>query len=328
MKKAFAVFFMVFVACTILSAADNKQILWKFSTFDAKDSDYAMAYKAMWDKLEKETNGSLHVEMYYLGQLGNESDLLQGLQTGSLEAAQIGAALLAGYSDAFNVGDLPFLFDDYNHADRFAKTAAAKEMNESLEKSGLYVWYWNIIGYRQPNLVKGIINQPSDFKGLKWRTMDSPIQIKTMSALGAVPIILPYSEIYNALKTGVVNGWMNDGVAFKNLSIYEVAPYYTDIPLFASTQTCVISKKAFDALPANIQKVVKKVVSEELPDVIRTGWKQNRAILENLVTTKFKGSSKVTDTAPYRKLVQPVYDQLVKQFPVCQKYIDEINKVR
>ena len=332
MKRILIVFLFAVLSTALVFAGGSSEssgpIVWKFSTFDAANSDYAMAYRAMWDKVEEESEGRLKIEFYDLGQLGGEADIITGVQTGSIEAAQVGCALLAGYNDAFNVGDLPFLFDDFDHADRFARTEEAQEMNKTLEDHGLLVWYWSILGYRQPNLVKRVINTPDDFKGLKWRVMDSPIQMQTMEALGAVPMVVAYNEIYNALSTGVVDAWMNDGVAFKNLSIYEVAPYYTDIPLFASTQTCVISKKAFDALPVDLQEIVKRVVTEELPGVIRIGWDQNRAVLADLVENNFKGSSVVTDTAPYLEIVQPVYDKLVEDYPVCQKYIDAINRVR
>lgn len=332
MKRILMVFLFAVLSTALVIAGGSSEssgpIVWKFSTFDAANSDYAMAYRAMWDKVEEESEGRLKIELYDLGQLGGEADIITGVQTGSIEAAQVGCALLAGYNDAFNVGDLPFLFDDFDHADRFARTEEAQEMNKTLEDHGLLVWYWSILGYRQPNLVKKVINTPDDFRGLKWRVMDSPIQMQTMEALGAVPMVVAYNEIYNALSTGVVDAWMNDGVAFKNLSIYEVAPYYTDIPLFASTQTCVISKKAFDALPEDLQEIVKRVVTEELPGVIRIGWDQNRAVLADLVENNFKGSSVVTDTAPYLEIVQPVYDKLVEDYPVCQKYIDAINRVR
>lgn len=332
MKRILIVFLFAVLSTVLVFAGGSSEssgpIVWKFSTFDAANSDYAMAYRAMWDKVEEESEGRLKIELYDLGQLGGEADIITGVQTGSIEAAQVGCALLAGYNDAFNVGDLPFLFDDFDHADRFARTEEAQEMNKTLEDHGLLVWYWSILGYRQPNLVKRVINTPDDFKGLKWRVMDSPIQMQTMEALGAIPMVVAYNEIYNALSTGVVDAWMNDGVAFKNLSIYEVAPYYTDIPLFASTQTCVISKKAFDALPEDLQEIVKRVVTEELPGVIRIGWDQNRAVLADLVENNFKGSSVVTDTAPYLEIVQPVYDKLVEDYPVCQKYIDAINRVR
>ena len=332
MKRILIVFLFAVLSTALVFAGGSSEssgpIVWKFSTFDAANSDYAMAYRAMWDKVEEESEGRLKIELYDLGQLGGEADIITGVQTGSIEAAQVGCALLAGYNDAFNVGDLPFLFDDFDHADRFARTEEDQEMNKTLEDHGLLVWYWSILGYRQPNLVKKVINTPDDFRGLKWRVMDSPIQMQTMEALGAIPMVVAYNEIYNALSTGVVDAWMNDGVAFKNLSIYEVAPYYTDIPLFASTQTCVISKKAFDALPVDLQEIVKRVVTEELPGVIRIGWDQNRAVLADLVENNFKGSSVVTDTAPYLEIVQPVYDKLVEDYPVCQKYIDAINRVR
>lgn len=303
-------------------------VTWKFSCFDAEGTPYVEAYKGMWDKVEEATNGKINVEVYDLGQLGNEADLLSMLQTGSIDAAQVGAALLAGYDDAFNVGDLPFIFDSYDHADRFSKTPEAEEMFKKLEEDGLIMNYMGIIGYRQPNLIKKVINTPDDIVGLKWRVMDSPIQIQTMEALGANPMIVAYSEIYSALDTGVVDAWMNDGVAFKNLSIAEVAPYYTDMPLFASTQTCIVSKKSMDALDDETREIVYNVIKEEMPGVIKAGWEQNRAVLEELKKDAFKEYSVIEDTTPFLEKVQPVYDNLVKDFPECQKYIDAINSVR
>lgn len=310
------------------SETEVKPIVWKFSTFDAEGTDYFNAYRTMWDRVEKETNGRLKIEMHPLGVLGGEADLLQNLQTGNLEAAQIGCALLAGYEDAFNVGDLPFIFDDFDHADRFAQTEEAQAMNAALEDDGFLVWYWSVLGYRQPNLVNGVINSPDDFKGLKWRTMEVPVQMDTMKALGAIPVAVPYNDVYNALQTHLVDAWMNDGVAFKNLSTYDVAPYYCDIPLFASTQTCVISKKAFDALDPELQEIVERVVRQDLPGVIKVAWNQNTAQLEELKENNFKDWTKVEDTTPYLELVQPVYDNLVEQYPECQTYIDAINRVR
>lgn len=310
------------------TAAAADAVTWKFSCFDAEGTPYVEAYKNMWHRIEEETNGKIKVEIYDLGQLGNEADLLSMLQTGGIDAAQIGASLLSGYDDAFNVGDLPFIFDSYEHADRFAKTPEAEEMYATLDDDGLKMYYMGIIGYRQPNLVKKLINSPDDFKGLKWRVMDSPIQIKTMEALGANPMIVAYSEIYSALDTGVVDAWMNDGVAFKNLSIAEVAPYYVDMPLFASTQTCIVSKKSIDALDEETRNTVEAILKEDMPGVVKAGWDQNKAVLEDLKKDAFKDFSVVEDTAPYLEKVQGVYDGLVKDYPVCQKYIDAINGVR
>ena len=141
-------------------------------------------------------------------------------------------------------------------------------------------------------------------------------------------MVVAYSEIYSALDTGVVDAWMNDGIAFKNLSIAEVAPYYTDMPLFASTQTCIVSKKSLEALDEETRGVVETVVKEEMPGVVKAGWEQNRAVLDELKKDAFKEYSVVEDTAPYLEKVQSVYDNLVTEYPDCQKYIDAINEVR
>lgn len=305
-----------------------ESVTWKFSCFDAEGTPYVEAYRDMWNRVEEETGGKLKVEIYDLGQLGNEADLLSTLQTGGIDAAQMGASLLAGYDDVFKVGDLPFIFDSYEHADRFAKTPQAQEMYSRLEASGLNMYYMGILGYRQPNLIKNVINTPEDIVGLKWRVMDSPIQIQTMEALGANPMIIAYNEIYSALDTGVVDAWMNDGVAFKNLSIAEVAPYYTDMPLFASTQTCIVSKKSLDALDEETRRTVEAILRDDLPGVIRAGWDQNRAVLEELKKEAFKEYSVVEDTTPYLLKVQSVYDTLIKDYPQCREYIDAINSVR
>ena len=93
-------------------------------------------------------------------------------------------------------------------------------------------------------------------------------------------------------------------------------------------QTCVVSKKAFDALSAENQKIVKNILLEDLPGVIRVSWNQNAAFLEDLKANYFKGYSVMADTAPLLEKVQPVYDNLVKQYPETKEIIEAINRVR
>ena len=236
-------------------------------------------------------------------------------------------SVLAGYSDIFAITDMPFLFDNFAHSDRFTKTEEFVEMNKTLENSGLYLWYWSILGYKQPNLVKSVITNPQDCVGLKWRTMENPVQIGTVRALGAIPITIAYSEVYNALQMGVADAWMNDAIAFKNLSTYEVAPYSTELPLFASCQTMIVSKRAFDALLPENQAIVRRIIDQEMPGVIGAARKQNDILVEEL-KTKFKGYYVVKDPAPYLKLVQSVYTDFLAKYPQCKKYIDAINRVR
>lgn len=141
-------------------------------------------------------------------------------------------------------------------------------------------------------------------------------------------MVIAYNEVYSALGNNTIDAWMNDAVAFKNLSTPEVAPYFTQIPLFTSMQTCVISKAAFDKLPAEIQEIVYNVIMEDEPEVIRTSWKQNSAIEEDLKANAFKEYYIVEDVAPFFEAVQPVYTWMESEHPATAEIIAAINELR
>lgn len=303
-------------------------VVWKISCIDAEGSDYMKAFSSMWERIERETNGYIHIEMYYSSQLGEESEVLEGIQLGTIQGAQMATSVMANYSEYFYVNDLPFLFENPEHCEKFMKTNMAGIMSKSLEEYGFYVWYWGILGYKQPNLNKACITSLDDCKGLKWRVMDTAVQVKTVEALGAKPVVIAYNEVYSALGNNTIDAWMNDAVAFKNLSTYEVAPYFTQIPLFTSMQTCVVSKAAYDALPENIQKIVYDVIMEDEPEVVRVSWKQNKAIEDALKEEGFKESFVVEDITPFFEAVQPVYDWMESEHPVTVEIIAAINALR
>lgn len=172
-----------------------ESVVWKISCVDAEGSDYMKAFTAMWERIEKETNGYIDVELYYSSSLGEEADVLEGMQIGTIQGAQMATSVMANYSEYFYVNDLPFLFESPEHCEAFLKTDAAKTMSQSLEEYGFYVWYWGILGYKQPNLNKSCIKTLDDCKGLKWRVMDTAVQVKTVEALGANPVVIAYNEV-------------------------------------------------------------------------------------------------------------------------------------
>lgn len=319
---------MVFsVAAPSVFAADD-HVTWRISTVDVEGSDYMNAFTAMWKRIEEETNGYIQIEMYYANQLGNEDEVLEGMQVGTIQGAQMATSVMANFSNLFYVNDLPFLFESPEHCEKFMETDAAKKMSESLEEFGFCVWDWGILGYKEPNLVKKCITCLDDCKGLKWRVMDTTVQVKTVECLGANPVVIAYSEVYSALGSNTIDCWMNDAVAFKNLSTYEVAPCYTSIPLFTSMQTCVVSKAAYDALPEEYQEVVKRVITEDEPGVIRVSFEQNQKNVENLKANGFKETYEITDVAPFFEAVQPVYTWMTETYPETAEIIDAINALR
>lgn len=342
MKRIFALLLalsMVFALCACGTENEKnvpgdsgessaEPIVWRISTTETEGTQFMDALTEMCERIEAETNGGIQTEIYYNLTLGSEDEVLEGLQLGTIQGAQLATSVIANYSEYFYVNDLPFLFESAEHCDAFMETDAAKKMGASLEDDGFYCWYWGIVGYKQPNLNKSCITSLEDCKGLKWRVMDTAVQVKTVESLGANPVNIAYNEIYSALSSNTVDCWMNDANAFKNMSTYEVAPYFTEIPLFPSMQTFIISKAAFDALPTEYQDIVYNVIAEDMPGVIRTGAAQNAAILDELKATGFKESYVVEDVTPFFEAVQPVYEWMTSEYPETAEIIDAINALR
>jgi len=158
--------------------------------------------------------------------------------------------------------------------------------------------------------------------------MESEVQIDTMKALGAIPVPVPYPEIYNSLKTKMVDGMYNDALALKRLSIPEVAPHLTILPLFISVQDVCISKIAFDKLPEEYKKIVEEVFSEGFSKTCQVAYEDNLRLLKDLAVSKFKTVTNIFDLDPFITAVQPVYDKLLKKYPMTKEYIDSIDSLR
>ena len=103
-------------------------VVWKWACNLLEDTDGARAMVAMFDRWAEETNGEVTVEAYYQGALGSEADVIQNIQTGNIQVAQLSYSLLAQFNPAWTVMDLPFMFSGVEHYNRFMATEEAKAM--------------------------------------------------------------------------------------------------------------------------------------------------------------------------------------------------------
>jgi len=307
------------------TSAEGEKIVWKFHTLIEERAPITQSMKKdLCDPVYEKTNGGLEIVMYPGGVLGSERDVMQSLQLGSVEVMLHTAGIVGIFLPEFNFLSLPFLFQDKAHLDRFAETNSWKNLTKKTENHGFYFIEIGALGFRMPNTCEKLIKNPSDFKGMKFRTMEVPLQIETIQALGGIATPLPWGEVYQSLKTRVVDGWFNDALAFRNLSTYEVAPYVTELPLFGSFACLSISKSAFDSLPKEYQKIVWEVFSKNAKKAINTGYEDNLDILAELEQTKFKDFHRITDLSAFRDSVSSIYDDFVNKIPESKSILDEV----
>lgn len=159
--------------------------------------------------LAAHSNGRWQCKIFPSGQLGGERSLAEQVQTGTLPMAVVTTAVLANFVPEIGVVDLPFLFPDLQTAHAVLDGPIRKKLFSYFPARGFVALTFMENEFRDLTNSKHQIRTPADLKGLKIRTMESPILIDTFKALGAEPVPMPFPEVYSALEQGVIDGQDN-----------------------------------------------------------------------------------------------------------------------
>ncbi len=218
---------------------------------------HTLTLKVFKNEVEKATGGAVEVVIHPAGELGDELDMIEMLRTGDLFMAPVATSRLSGFTDAVLFADYPGLFRSLEEVFKFSKSDIAAARLKKLEGLGLIGAGFSVGGTRYFITVPGKpINSVDDLKGMKIRVMPTPVHIEALKYLGASPISMPYTEVYTALQTRAIDGLENEPPSYLSMRFYEVAPNYALLPWFIIQHITLISKKQYDQLHPEVQKVV------------------------------------------------------------------------
>ncbi len=244
------------------SAAASAPIVIKFSVVNTLDSPKTRAALFFKREAEKRTGGRVSVEVYPNSTLYKDKEELEALQLGAVQmlAPTLGKLGPLGAKE-FEVFDLPYLFADYAQVHKVTDGPIGQRLLRSLASrriEGLAFWD---NGFKQMNADRPL-RKPEDFKGLKMRIFASKILDAQFRALGAIPQVLPASDIYMALQTGLVDGNENTESTFWQFKFYEVQKNLT-LSSHGYIGYALVANKAFwDGLPADVRTVLDGVVRD------------------------------------------------------------------
>jgi len=212
--------------------------------------------------VKQKTNGALEIAVFPTGQLGNDSQILQGVRMGSIDMTMTGNPFHTTFEPSLNVLDLPFLFRDFSHAYRVLDGDIGKEILSRLEKHGMKGLGFLEIGFRNLTNSKRPVKEPGDVNGLKIRVTPNPAHVAAWKLLGAIPTPMPFTEVYMALKTGTVDAQENPTTLIHGQKFYEVQKYMS-ITMHAYTVSEVsINLKKFQSFPTAHQKALIEALNE------------------------------------------------------------------
>lgn len=212
--------------------------------------------------VEEKTDGRVEVSLFPAGQLGSDVEIAEMLQTGGIEAGIVPTAKLSGFYAPLQIIDLPFLFPTKEVTYEVLDSAEFKSMlfgpMEELGFKGINFWE---SGFKQFTANKEL-KTPDDFKGVKFRVMESPLLIAQFEALGANPLSIDFSETYNSLQQGACDGQENPLNSIVNMKFYEVQTNMTISNHGYLAYALMFSKQYWDTLPEDIQTAIIEAADE------------------------------------------------------------------
>ncbi len=211
----------------------------------------------------EKTNGQVRIKLFPSAQLGNDRELAEGLMIGSVDMVLSGSAPIGWYLPEYGAVEVPFAFRDYAHMDRVLNGEIGREISQKFEaEKGIRIISWWHRGPRYLTTTDRKVTSPEDLKGLKLRVPELPTYIEAWRILGANPTPITYSEIFMALKQGVVAGQENPLEVIYTSSLYEVQKYVMKTEHLLGFYVLMVNAKVFDSLPAEHGRAILEAAAE------------------------------------------------------------------
>jgi C4-dicarboxylate-binding protein DctP len=306
-RRSFLAIFLMSVVAS--NAWAQSPIVIKFSHVVAKDTPKGKAAEKFKELAEAATKGRVKIEVYANSTLYKDKEELEALQLG---AVQMLAPSMAKFGPLgvkeFELFDLPYLFTDQQSLERVTNGPVGREMLKRLEAKGLIgLSFWDN-GFKIMSSNRSM-HVPTDLKGLKLRIQASKVLDEQMRVLGANPQVMAFSEVYQALQTGVVDGVENVPSNLYTQKMHEVQKHMTVTNHGYIGYAVVVNKKFWEKLPADVRSQLDGAMRETTEYANKIAQQENEAALESI-----RKSGKTTvympteaEKAEWRKVMLPVH---------------------
>ena len=223
---------------------------------------HAAATKEFARLVGEKSKGSLAVEVYTDGTLGNEVEMWEGIQSGSVDMMWTGDGAVSNYIPEWGFVALPFIFANQAHRDAFVDSGMVDTLIKIVEQKGNVIMLGNGSGVSRNLLIKKKVENLSDAAGTKMRVQASDIVVETWKALGLLPVVIAYAETYSSLQTGVAQACENEMSSFLTQKWYETCPFLIKTEHQTNCHPLIIGKKQFSSLTPEQQAILREAGKE------------------------------------------------------------------
>ncbi|MBP6896721.1 MAG: TRAP transporter substrate-binding protein [Gammaproteobacteria bacterium] len=311
--------------------AQIKEHVFKIGTGLSEDHPQALALKHFADRLAAKSGGKLTARVYASGSLGNDLSMTSALRGGTLEMTIPDSSTLVSLVKPFGVLNLPMTFNNEKEADAVLDGPFGQKLLAKLPEKGLIgLGFWEN-GFRHVTNSRRPVQRAEDLSGLKLRVIQSPLFLETFNALGANATPMPFTELYTAMEQAAVDGQENPPATILASKFYEVQKHLVLSRHMYSAWVLLMSKKTWDGLSPEEQKIVQDAAQEATLYERKT----IRAFSDTALADLKKAGMQITELPPaeqakMRSKLQPVLAKFSKEYgeDTTAEMNGELAKVR
>lgn len=288
-----------------------KKTVLKLAHVQATDHAYHLMSVVFKEEVER-LDPNIEVQIFPASQLGNERDLVEGLQIGTVDISTITSAITAGFVPGFKVFSLPFLFRDFDHMFAVMDGEIGAQLEKDMEKAGLIKLAF-VSGGSRSLYSRMPIRNLADLKGKKIRIMEDPIYVDTWNALGALATPIVWGDVYLALQQGIVDGAEGAMISYDSMAFYGPSPHITEIEYVFSWHNFMMSKRSWQKLTEDQRSVILQAA-----EVAKDWERQYVKEFEQNLMTKLEQENgafiyQAEDIEKWREAVIPVFEKNAKE---------------
>lgn len=262
----------------------------------------------------EKTGGRITIKNFHAGVLGSQPDAIEQVRIGALEVGNFNLGPIGPIAPEANVVSLPFIFKNTDHMHRVLDGEGGKKIADGMAAKGLIVLAWYDSGARSFYNSKKPITKPEDVSGMKVRVMNNDLYSGMISALGGNPSPMAFSEVYQSLKTGVVDGAENNWPSYESTGHFEVAGYYSLSEHLIIPECVCINASVYESL-SDEDKTAVREAAQESAVLQRKLWEERAVASREKVMAAGVKFNEIADKSAFQAAMKPVYDKYLADNP-------------
>lgn len=261
--------------------------------------------------------GEIKVEFFDQGMIGTERQLLEACYFGVIEVVQVNSSVVSSVVPVFSTLDLPYLFVNEDHLKEVLYGEIGNDLLDELQSMKMQGLGFYAAGFRNMfyKYDQPCADSPEALSGLKIRVMESPVMVNAINAVGPSAVPIPFSELYQSLKTGVVDGAENSASIFTSYNYYETGcNCFTQTEHFTNQHIMIANNEWLESLDEKYQARIKEVASEIVPE-FHLIWDEDIKKAFSKMEEQGVEVNKVKDKRPFVDRSVPIHESFFKAHP-------------